>query len=368
MSFLGGQQTNNRKNIRKSKGDDDWWDDEMASLKYQKQKQPKQCVNKISPTDWKTYFSELLNSSNVINEEHNDNVKEYMTWHDANCEQCQTKGENDILDKEFTIKEIEKIIKDLQKSKSPGLDGITNDILQNASMIVIPLLCELFNKMLQSGYYPESWGEAIIVPLHKKGNVNEPSNYRGIALLSSVSKIFTKMLNNRLVDWADKCNKMSELQAGFTRGKSTVDQIFVLQTLISKYLSRKKGRFYAVFVDFSKAFDTVPHLHLFYSLISGDIHGRLITILRNMYSKFYSCVQLNNKCVSDLFSCNIDTRQGCMLSPFMFIFYLNELAKLADLNSCKGIFIKENHSNIPMLLYADDLVILGDNLGNVQRL
>ena len=123
-----------------------------------------------------------------------------------------------------------------------------------------------------------------------------------------------------------------------------------------------------MFVDFLKAFDTVPQNHLFYNLISGDIHGRLITILRNMYSKLYSCVQLNNKCVSDSVSCNIGTRQGCMLSPFMFIFYLNELAKLADLNSCKGIFIKENHSNIPMLLYADDLVILGDNLGNVQRL
>ena len=110
-------------------------------------------------------------------------------------------------------------------------------------------------------------------------------NYRGIALLSCISKLFTKIINARLVSWATKNNKMSELQAGFTKGKSTIDHIFVLQSLVSKYLLRKKGRFYSVFVDFSKAFDTVPHLHLFYSLISGGIHGRTIAIFRNMYSK-----------------------------------------------------------------------------------
>ena len=76
---------------------------------------------------------------------------------------------------------------------------------------------------------------------------------------------------------------MYEEQAGFTKGKSTFDQMFVLQSLISKYLSKTKGRFYSVFVDFSKAFDSVPYLHLFYSFLSGGLHGRIINVIRDMY-------------------------------------------------------------------------------------
>ena len=167
---------------------------------------------------------------------------------------------------------------------------------------------------------------------------------------------------------ATDANLMCEFQAGFTKGKSTIDQIFILQSLISKYLSKKKGRFYCVFVDFSKAFDTVPHLHLFYSMIRSGLHGRVITVLRNMYSKLKSCVQVNNETLSDLFQCDIGTRQGCMLSPFMFIFYLNELTSITDANNCRGIFVNNNYANVPMLLYADDLVLVGDQIGSVQKL
>ena len=98
------------------------------------------------------------------------------------------------------------------------------------------------------------------------------SNYRGISLLTCISKLFTKILNNRLVNWASQNRKISDAQAVFTKNKSTMDNIFILQTLANKYLSRAKGRFYSVFVDFHKAFDTVPHLHLFYSLLKGNIH------------------------------------------------------------------------------------------------
>ncbi len=103
---------------------------------------------------------------------------------------------------------------------------------------------------------------------------------------------------------------MYEEQAGFTKGKSTVDHIFVLQSLISKYLSRKKGRFYSVYVDFAKAFDSVPHLHLFYSFLTGGLHGRIINVIRNMYSKLSSCIQTVNGCVTQSFPCTIGTRQA----------------------------------------------------------
>ena len=109
---------------------------------------------------------------------------------------------------------------------------------------------------------------------------------------------------------------MYETQAGFTKGKSTIDQIFIFQSLVSKYLSKQKGRFYSVFVDFSKAFDSVPHLHLFYSLVHEDLHGNLVCVLRDMYSKLRSCVKASDGSISELFTCVTGTRQGCMISPF----------------------------------------------------
>ena len=84
-----------------------------------------------------------------------------------------------------------------------------------------------------------------------------------------------------------------------------------------------------MFVDFSKAFDSIPHKHLFYSLLHGNLHGRVTTLLRNMYSKMTSCVKTENY-LSDDFDCNIGTRQGCQLSPLLFVLYVNELIHFTD--------------------------------------
>lgn len=122
-----------------------------------------------------------------------------------------------------------------------------------------------------------------------------------------------------------------------------------------------------MYIDFSKAFDTIPHLHLFYSFIKGGLHGRVLMIIRDMYTKLTSCIQGHDGNLSAPFSCNIGTRQGCMLSPFMFIFYLNELVHMCDLENCRGIFVDQDHA-VNMLLYADDVVLVSDNVGDMQKL
>ena len=178
--------------------------------------------------------------------------------------------------------------------------------------------------------------------------------------------MFTKILNNRLTNWAEDNDKMYEVQGGFTKGKSTIDQIFVFQSLVSTYLSKKRGRFYTVFVDFAKAFDSVPHLHLFYSLIQEGLHERTICLLHDMNQKPNSCIQTSSGCITESFPCSKGTRQGCMLSPLMFIFYINEFIKQSEANQCKGIYVDEKHQNVSMLLYADD-VLLADNICHLQH-
>ena len=105
------------------------------------------------------------------------------------------------------------------------------------------------------------------------------------------TKLFCKIVNSRLTKWAEENDLMYEEQAGFTKGKSTIDQVFILQTIIQKYLDKKKGRCYNVFIDFSKAFDSIPHSHLFYLLCQNGAHSRVLKVMQNMYSKLQSCVK-----------------------------------------------------------------------------
>ena len=330
----------------------------------------KRCINNITPESWKEYFSVLLNEQNVLDEMFCTRVQEYMSWHDANCQDCiNGHAETDLdLNCDITLGDVDEVILKLECNKAPGLDSITNECIKNSRVFISPLLCQLFNKILEEGVYPDPWCEALIVPIYKNGNHDDPGNYRGIALLSCISKIFTKILNNKLIKWAQVNEKMYEEQCGFTKGKSTIDQIFVLQSLISKYTSKPKGRFYSIFIDFSKAFDSIPHQHMFYRMLNEGLHGRIVTLLRNMYSKLKCCIQTDSFSVSAPFTCSVGTRQGCMLSPFLFIFYLNELIKVSRENLCKGIYVNEEYQDVNMLLYADDVVIIGDQIRHVQNL
>ena len=105
------------------------------------------------------------------------------------------------LDQPFTMSEFIKCIKSLKTGKAPGPDGVVYEFIKNCPRVYEPLL-KLFNEIFVSGVYPVDWKTCHILPLFKKGSVNDPGNYRGISLLSCVSKLYTKLLNNRLCKWA----------------------------------------------------------------------------------------------------------------------------------------------------------------------
>ena len=114
---------------------------------------------------------------------------------------------------------------------------------------------KLFNIILNTGCFPESWAEGLIVPIYKmKGSKNDPNNYRGITLLSCLAKFFNICLNNRLKIVSEKI--LSAIQAGFRPGFSTMDHIFTLLCILTLYERLQKNLFIA-FIDYQKAFDTV---------------------------------------------------------------------------------------------------------------
>ena len=105
--------------------------------------------------------------------------------------------------------------------------------------VILPIIHKLFNLLFSYGEFPEAWSNSIIVPPHKKGDVNEPVNYRGISLLDIFRKLYASILNRRITFYTNIYNKITESQAGFRENYSTTDNAFILQTLINRYISRK---------------------------------------------------------------------------------------------------------------------------------
>ena len=136
----------------------------------------------------------------------------------------------------------------------------------NTTNGISTFLLSLFNKILTLGEYPEKWSLSILCPIHKSGLMSDPNNFRGVSPIDILNKILTGMMYNRIHKWTEDNSKLSESQARFRKGYSTTNNIFTLMSLGQKYLSKKGGRFYCLFVDFSKAFDRKDHKILIIAL------------------------------------------------------------------------------------------------------
>ena len=325
----------------------------------------------ITPVEWFKYFEQLLNQNVTIDEEFADHVKTFTESHDSHCGVCagheQGSAETQELNGVISEEEILKSIMDMSNGKAAGIDGVVVEMLKCSTHITLPYLCHLYNSILSTGQFPKQWCKAVLAPLHKKGTMSDPNNYRGIALLSVLGKVFTKILNNRIVHWLETGDLQIEEQAGFRKGYSTIDNIFILQSLIQKYCSRSRGRFYTIYVDFSKAFDTVPHALLFYQLLTKGMHGRVLQVLKSMYAQLESCVRTPGG-ITEFFKCTIGTRQGCMLSPCLFSLYVGELITMLDESRCRGTYVNDDAENIIALLFADDIVAGADTVGRLQHI
>ena len=149
--------------------------------------------------------------------------------------------------------------------------------------------------------------------------LNDVNNYRGITLVSCFSKLFTGVLNNRLSNWAENNNILSDSQFGFRKGCSTTDAIFVLNAIIQNVL-KEKSRLFCAFVDLKKAFDSVYLNGLWFKLYKLGINAKMLRIIKDMYNEVKVCVKGCNS-YSDFFECALGLKQGEVISPILFSFF-----------------------------------------------
>ena len=268
------------------------------------------------------------------------------------------------LDYNISLEELKKATGILKPGKALGMDNISNEMIMCLVETYPNIVIKLFNSILRDNEIIPEWVVGAIVPLHKKGSKSEPSNYRGITLMSCLAKLFLTILNNRLMQFTIDNNILSASQLGFLPGNRTSDAHIIINNLVRKYCHKEGKRIYSCFVDFAKAFDTIPRDILFKKLSKCGIRGRFFNIIKNIYTSDKACVKISNK-YTEVFGINQGVRQGCVLSPLLFNIFLADLAK--NLDSVKGK-VKVNDSEISALFWADDILILSDSEAGLREM
>ncbi len=271
-----------------------------------------------------------------------------------------------VLNREICTEDITRAIKKIKNNKACGMDNILNEYLKCTLDVMAPFYVQLFNGILNTGDIPDSWLMGKIIPIFKNnGSETDPSNYRGITLLSCLGKVFTSIINDRLAEVV----QLNENQAGFRHNYSTSDHVFVIKSIVDIFLSQNKKLFCA-FIDYSKAFDSIWRAGLWYKVVQSGVCGKVLDVLKNMYQNVKSCVMVNGKC-SEFFNSQIGVRQGENLSPMLFAMYVNDLEKYLIDNGCQPLqFGDENLNNlcnILVLMYADDTILISDTQRGLQH-
>jgi hypothetical protein len=309
----------------------------------------------ILDNQWLEHFKGLFNIEVVQRAWNNDSIRQ-------NGPGEATEVLNDVI----TEKEVTEAIRHLKKGKSCGMDEVLAEMLKLADVTAVRFLTKLFNILFDTGTYPEEWAKAIIVPIFKKGDSNLTANYRGVSLLSLISKCYTFVLNKRLVKWVEEQGKITESQAGFRKGYSTTDHIFTLNAIIDKCFAKKGCKLYACFVDLKSAFDSVQREPLFEVLFKQGMNGKFMTAVVAIYKTVLSCVRIEDR-LTDFFECPVGLRQGCVMSPVTFSLFINEIASAVDSRGIHGIQFLPGLVELYLLLFADDIVLLSYTAMGLQN-
>ena len=269
-----------------------------------------------------------------------------------------------FLDKEVEKGEITKCVRKLKNNKTGGSDGIVGELLKYDGSGMVDLLEQLFSVIWQEEIVPRQWRDGLIVNIFKKGDREDPGNYRGITLLSVVGKVFCKILNNRLVQCLDKEGALHEGQAGFRLNRGCMDNVYTLNEIVQGRL-REDKKTYAFFLDIQKAYDTVWHDGLWYKLWDMGVKGRMWRVIKKMYMSSRSAVLLEGE-KSHSFNVDQGVAQGCSLSPILFSVFINDLLKEVE-QAELGIQLSSGKT-FGGMLFADDFVGVSDSKESLQKL
>uniref|UniRef100_A0A4W2C7I2 RNA-directed DNA polymerase n=1 Tax=Bos indicus x Bos taurus TaxID=30522 RepID=A0A4W2C7I2_BOBOX len=255
--------------------------------------------------------------------------------------------------------EVKWALESITMNKASGSDGIPVElfqILKDDAVKGLHPICQQIWKTQQSSTFPEDWKRSAFIPIPKKGNAKECSNYRTTALISHASKVMLKILQARPQQYVNR--ELPDVQAGFRKGRGTRDQIANILRIIEKAREFQKN-IYFCFIDYAKAFDCVDHKKLQKILKEMEIPDHLTCLLINLYAGQEATVRTGHG-TTDWFQIGKGVCQGCILSPCLFNLYAEYIMRNAGLGEAQA-GIKIAGRNINNLRYADNTTLMAES-------
>jgi hypothetical protein len=256
---------------------------------------------------------------------------------------------------------VKNILLNLNINKSNGPDNISYRLLKSCASTLCDPLAYIFNKSLLLGIYPTNWKEAIVSALHKKDHKQLKSNYRPIALLTCMSKVFERCVFNELYSYLQDNNLLNTKNSGFKKQDSALNRLLVLSDEIYNGLDNYQD-ILITFLDISKAFDRVWHPGLLFKLRQLGVEGGLLNWFGSYLSDRKQRVVIRGQS-SPLLSLNAGVPQGSILGPLLFLVFINDID--TDLISVTHLFADDttllnfvNDPKVSVELLNNDLIKL----------
>ena len=246
----------------------------------------------------------------------------------------------DISPTVFSVPGIAKLLPNIDPRKANGPNLIPCRVLKEAADVIAPFLQFLYTQSLESGKLPSDWLKANIIPLFKKGSKHLPANYRPISLTAVPCKILEHIIFHDAMAHLESENILVKHQHGFHKKLSSETQLITMIEEISRSLDCGQQTD-LIIMDFSKAFDVVPHQRLIHKLDYYGIRGNL--------KNWLSGTSSNSVYVSS------GVPQGTVLGPLMFLLYINDIG-----DNCSS----------SIRLFADDTILYSviENIGSANSL
>uniref|UniRef100_A0A4W2E029 RNA-directed DNA polymerase n=1 Tax=Bos indicus x Bos taurus TaxID=30522 RepID=A0A4W2E029_BOBOX len=292
---------------------------------------------------WQEYIEELY-KKNLHNPDNHDGVITHL--------------EPDIQEWE-----VKWALESITTNKASGGDGIPGELFQILKDDDVKVLHSICQQIWKTQQWPQDWKRSVFIPIPKKGNAKECSNYRTIALISYTRKVMLKILQARLQQYVN--HELPDVQAGFRKGRGTRDQIANICWIIKTAREFQKN-IYFCFINYTKAFNCVDHNKLWNILQEMGIPDHLTCLSRNLYAGQEAIVRTGHG-TTDWLQIGKGVFQGCILSSCLFNLYAQYIKRNTGLHEAQT-GIKTARRNIKNLRCADDTIVIAESEEELKSL